>query len=63
MSPRILSRECPKCSNTIVKQDTSNGAIILIGSRKFKTENGTIVIWCGRCQNYVTLNNWNPLGG
>ncbi len=63
MGSRIIFRECPTCSNTIIKQDSANGAIILVGSRKFKTENGTILIWCGNCKKYVTLNNWNPLDG
>ena len=63
MSSRILLRVCPTCSELVVKQDSSNGIIILVGSRKFKTEKGVILIWCAKCKKYVTLNNWNPLGG
>lgn len=63
MGLRIVQRECPDCHNALVRQDLSNGAIVLVGSRKFRTENGTLLLWCKTCQRYVTLDGWNPLGG
>lgn len=63
MAERIRYRPCPTCGNVLAKQDLSNGTVVLVGSRKFKHQNGTILVWCKACNKYVGLDAWNPLGG